>query len=271
MSKAKKTSGASSAVASRPSGVVVRSTNIPPGRPYPEYARFLRRDFFYACAYCTMTEHEAESIRFTIDHYEPKSKRPDLENDYKNLMYACDPCNNRKGTICPTHQMRQEGKRFFRSDEDIRKEHFHLKKTDRGWEVEGTTNVGRFTVAAVDLNRPILRKIRAAREKLFAYDGYIGEGIEALTTYALDSLRPEMRQPALDYIHVALAVIEKAYDEFDDMLREFARSKVLGGDETAEEIEEDKERNRQRKAELHEMVGITPETWRGRKRRRSRH
>lgn len=59
--------------------LVVRSA-VPVGRPYNEYKRYLRRDFFYSCAYCTIAETEAQAIRFTIDHYEPRNAQPQLEN-----------------------------------------------------------------------------------------------------------------------------------------------------------------------------------------------
>jgi hypothetical protein len=45
-----------------------------------------RNDFFYSCAYCTMSEAEAQATRFTVDHYEPKNAQPDLINAYDNLM-----------------------------------------------------------------------------------------------------------------------------------------------------------------------------------------
>jgi hypothetical protein len=71
--------------------LVTRSA-VPTDMKYPGYRQHLRCDFFFSCAYCTMTEAEAQAIRMTIDHYEPRGARPDLENDYANLMYACDTC-----------------------------------------------------------------------------------------------------------------------------------------------------------------------------------
>ena len=56
------------------------------------------------------------AIRFTIDHYEPRSARPELENDYNNLMYCCDTCNSLKGDRCPPQSARHDGFRFYRPD-----------------------------------------------------------------------------------------------------------------------------------------------------------
>jgi hypothetical protein len=79
-------------------GALVTRSTVPPGLKYSEYRQTLRHDFIYSCAYCTMSEAEAQAIRFVIDHYEPRNARPDLIDDYENLMYSCDECNDRKGT-----------------------------------------------------------------------------------------------------------------------------------------------------------------------------
>src|ERR1700722_5601923 len=98
---------------------IVTRSQVEPGKRYTEYRQPLRRDFFYSCAYCTMTEFEAQSIRMTIDHYEPRNARRDLENDYTNLMYACTVCNERKGDRYPPPEARADGKRFFRADAEV--------------------------------------------------------------------------------------------------------------------------------------------------------
>jgi 5-methylcytosine-specific restriction endonuclease McrA len=92
---------------------LVTRSYVEPTKDYLEYVEHLRHDFFYSCAYCTITEHEAETINFNIDHYEPKSLRPDLTNEYSNLMYACRFCNTYKATS--RHLLRQEkpGLGFF--------------------------------------------------------------------------------------------------------------------------------------------------------------
>ena len=80
--------------------LVVRSSHGPVSN-YREYIEILREDFFYLCAYCTLMEAEAQGIRFEIDHYEPVSARPELKNDYNNLMYSCEICNGRKSDRYP--------------------------------------------------------------------------------------------------------------------------------------------------------------------------
>ena len=67
---------------------VTRSFVAPKGS-YANYRQDLRVDFWYSCAYCSITEVEAQGIAFEIDHYAPHSKFPELKHDYGNLMYSC--------------------------------------------------------------------------------------------------------------------------------------------------------------------------------------
>lgn len=172
---------------------LVISSDVPDGMHYRKYKQFLRKDFFASCAYCTMSEAEATAIRMTIDHYEPRSKRPDLENSYNNLMYSCDPCNVRKGTRCPTEEARKDGYRFFRPDADLRQDHF----VKTGVRLQGTTNTGNYSVEALDLNRLELRRLRQLREKISNYTRFVAEGIMALRNVPIDRLPPEMRSKFL--------------------------------------------------------------------------
>ena len=40
---------------------------------------------------------------FQIDHFRPKSKYPDLKNDYNNLVLSCPICNRNKSDDWPTN------------------------------------------------------------------------------------------------------------------------------------------------------------------------
>jgi 5-methylcytosine-specific restriction endonuclease McrA len=236
---------------------VVRSS-VPAGRRYPEYKRFLRRDFLFSCAYCTMTESEAEAIRFTIDHYEPKSARPDLEDAYENLMWACDQCNTLKGPRHPTTEMRDAGNRFFKADQDVRIEHFSVEGTT----VKGLTPVGNFTAVAVDLNRPSLIRLRKLRRRFYADDEYVNEGIAVLLSFPVDRLPREARARAFAAINQIKALVSAVVGDLDEAFLQLAMSSVLGDDDevTAEEIQRNK-------ARLRELDGIHPGAWHGRKRK----
>jgi hypothetical protein len=236
---------------------VTRSATVPAGLKYPEYRQYLREDFLYSCAYCSMTESEARGIRLTIDHYEPKSIKPELEDTYDNLMYACDECNTLKGDRSPTPEARAKDQRFFRVDADVRGEHFRLEEN----EVKGTTNVGTYTTLALSLNRGSLLRLRQLRRRLFDHDDYISEGIAALLSFPIDRLGPEVRAQAKAAMRDLIQTTQQVFDDFDELLLQMAKSPILSDGVT----EEERRQNKERLAKLRQMDGILPTAWRGRK------
>jgi hypothetical protein len=218
---------------SRGLSLVLRS-HVPADLPYTEYRPYLRRDFFYSCAYCTITEAEASALRFTIDHYEPKSARQDLENDYKNLMYACDQCNQYKGNRNPPPEARAEGHRFFRPDEDHYEDHFE----EVGLRLNGSSATGHFTIDAVNLNRQSLRKLRDLRRRLYEVDEYVAEGVRGLRKVPLDRLPPQVKGRALKAQQQAASLATKLADAIDYVLARDAQSPLMednAGNEDSEE------------------------------------
>ena len=199
-----------------------------------------------------MAESEAHAIRFTIDHYEPRSARPELVDLYTNLMYACDECNTRKGDKCPSPKARLEGYRFFRSDEDRRSEHFQ----SRDIRVEGTTNTGKFTEHYVDLNRHSLLKLREIRKRLAECERQVAEGLLALRSFSIDQLPREVRAKALRAVKDVVAVEIRLAEEIDKILRESARSHIIDPDPNAEAVK------RERFKELRIFKAMVPDDWR---------
>tara|TARA_R110002050_G_scaffold4573_3_gene22177 strand:+ start:21982 stop:22557 length:576 start_codon:yes stop_codon:yes gene_type:complete len=61
---------------------------------YRGYKKYLTKDFRGRCGY-TNCSHLwfGGSKNFHIDHFKPKSKYPQLETDYKNLVYSCSYVN----------------------------------------------------------------------------------------------------------------------------------------------------------------------------------
>jgi len=201
-----------------------------------------------------MFETEAHGIRFTIDHYEPVSANRKLENDYANLMWACDPCNTLKGDRCPPDSARAAGYRFFRPDQDVHEDHFQSK----GIRLESKSKVGYFTIEAIDLNREALLRLRKIRKELFDCADWVTHGVSELKKAKLDQLHPTIRGRA----YVAIQRMERVRAGFDqkidDLLRGFGRSALLDPDTRSEtEI-------RDRLSELKRIQGLFPGTWRGR-------
>lgn len=247
---------------------LVKRSTVPAGLKYPEYKKYLQHDFFYSCAYCTIMESEATAIKLTIDHYEPKEKRKDLEHDYSNLMYACEECNRWKGTLCPPQEARDNGFRFFRPDTDIRDEHFE----EKGIRVEARTPTGRYTIEAVRLNRVTLRNLRKLRERLWNAVESIVDGANEIAAFPFDQL-PRHYRPLVPHLIREVAKKRKEIEnDFEAMLREYARSPladaVLPGPEPEPEMSQQERQERLRR--LREMGGMSLDTWQGRAHKRGR-
>lgn len=61
---------------------------------YRRYKTPLKIDFNACCGYCGIHHlYFGSGSGFHIDHFAPKSKFPDLEVTYSNLIYSCSICN----------------------------------------------------------------------------------------------------------------------------------------------------------------------------------
>jgi HNH endonuclease len=234
---------------------LVKRSTVPPGKKYSDYRQYLRSDFYYSCAYCTISECEAGAIRFVIDHYEPRNARPDLLHDYLNLMYSCNTCNVRKSDRCPPREARAEGYRFFRPDHDSHQEHFRQS----GIRLEGKTNVGEFSIDALDLNRLSLRRLRDIRDRLTKCDQYVAQGVLGLRSFHLDQLPRSVKGSALRAILQAERLAKVLAENIDELLREHARSPLIDSDPDEEE------RAIERIAKLKQYQTLFPGSWRAEK------
>jgi hypothetical protein len=247
-------------VASSATPALVTRSAVPIGLQYSAYRQFLRYDFLYSCGYCTMSEAEARAIRFTIDHYEPRNARPELQDEYANLMYSCDECNLRKGDRCPPPQARSDGYRFFRPDQDLYQEHFQQD----GFRLDAKSNVGYYSLEALDLNRFPLRRLREIRERLTQCDRLVVEGVLGLRKFHIDQLPPKVKSQALRAINQVSVVAEKMADDIESLLRDYARSTLI---DPAPESEAHAE---ERTAKLQQLQALYPEKWRAPRKKRSR-
>lgn len=239
-------------------GALVARSAVPPGKKYEEYRQVLRYDFFYQCAYCTMSEAEALAIRFVTDHYEPRKPRPDLIDEYTNLMYCCDQCNLRKGDRCPPPGARAVGRRFFRPDHDAHDDHFK----QAGILLESKSNVGSYSIDALDLNRHALQRIRNLRQRLTECERYVAGGVLALRKFPLDQLPQHMKGRVATAIKGTIATAADLADRIDSTLRELAKSDLIDPDP------ESQSRNAERAARLKSMESLHPGNWRARRQQR---
>lgn len=233
---------------------LIRRSPVPENLSYVEYRPYLRKDFIYTCAYCTIAEFEAQGINFTIDHYEPRKARPDLENTYSNLMYCCNACNQRKGDRNPPPDQKAKGVRFFRPDQDRFDDHFSMKEI----RLNGKTPCGEYTIDAIDLNRHMLWKLRELRKRADQAHERVIKGVHALRNVGIDQLPVDVRIRAKNSIERALRMEDTLAEQLDKVLAEYARSDILLADG---EIEDQAERQRRLDA-LKQREALSPGKWR---------
>lgn len=216
---------------------VVRST-VPQKSNYSEYREELRLDFWFSCAYCSKTEIEALGIGFQIDHYEPVDERSDLENDYTNLMYACQLCNGHKNARTPNKAMRMMGYAYFRADQHHPDDHFILE----GVRINHKTPIGEFTNEILYLNRLELRRIREIRNRLNKSSALTLAGIRALINWKIDEFPPDVRLQVLKLKTQLQTDGEKCEEDLNELLRQTARSPLLDADPEKKQMAKERQK-----------------------------
>ena len=134
---------------------------------YRAFRPYVRADFSRQCAYCLMSEELAGGEEsFELDHFRPRSRFPDLINDFYNIYYSCHPCNHTKLAYWPSAELEARGILFVDLCKDDFKTHFKAQANGK-W--HGLTNSGNYTIEVLRLNRKHLVTIR----KLLARAGFL--------------------------------------------------------------------------------------------------
>ena len=119
---------------------------------YRSYKKPLRADFQHKCGYCDDHDDAFGNERGShIDHFAPKSKFPELQNEYENLVYSCPYCNGAKsdkwyGTDA---SIPNDGTKGFVDPCNTQLDQ-HLGRKASG-EIFGLTPLGRFMVQILNL------------------------------------------------------------------------------------------------------------------------
>jgi HNH endonuclease len=128
----------------------IRRETPPKYRNYSSYRPFLQREFQRRCVYCQKPDSIVPGTTFGIDHYKPKHRFPQVENDYSNLYYCCGECNSRKGAYWP-ESLEAKQKRFIPNPCDHAMwDHMRFVREL----VYAQSPAGEFTVELLDLNDP---------------------------------------------------------------------------------------------------------------------
>lgn len=133
-------------------------------KDYRKYKPFLRKDFSYACVYCTIHEGEFGGFHsFHVEHFRPKSKFPGLETQYTNLLYACWKCNSFKGEDWPSGNPLKSGKGYL---DPCVYDYAKYFTVDNHGIVTSTTKAARYMIERLHFNCNFLIKIRNERKRI---------------------------------------------------------------------------------------------------------
>lgn len=174
-----------------------------------------------------MSEAEARGIRFTIDHYLPQERYPELSSEYSNLMYACDTCNQLKGTA-PTEFQSMRGYRFLRVDADDPDAHLGTDPMSPSRLKHKTADIGEYTLERLYLNREPLRRLRELRSRLSESADVLRNGMRALRGQPIQDLPVRTRTRFIELRERACSRGEEISEMVDDaLIREANRSELL--------------------------------------------
>jgi len=206
--------------------VVIRS-EVPDKKKYSDYREELRFDFWYSCAYCSLSESEAMGIGFEIDHYYPKEHFPKLKNEYKNLLWSCEKCNGYKSDFFPDDNQMERGNYILRPDEDNPNDHMQLEN----YNLRGKSHTGQFNIELLILNRKMLQRMRDIRKRLFDAIEFISFGVPNLAQVKLDLLKnPKQRILFLRIMDRMKQRFNSLNNDMDMLFRDFAKSPLLDDD-----------------------------------------
>jgi uncharacterized protein (TIGR02646 family) len=235
-------------VSSTSKAIIIRS-DVEKKSDYHDYRESLRSDFWYSCAYCSITEAEAGGIGFEIDHYLPKNTNPGLINNYDNLFWSCGVCNRYKFDYDPDEKQISAGNVVIRSDEEDPREHLKLKEQI----LKEKTHTGEFNIELLELNRKQLRRLRSIREKFWEASNYIAFGVKELVSIRLDTIKPRRRY-AFQALTKRILAQEGGLNRYlEQLIKNYARSPMLDLDP------EKKERLKKRRKYLNEQKAISVE------------
>lgn len=173
--------------------VFTRTSKPPQYQSHRSYKRFLRFDFQFRCAYCEVTEgylHGPEA--FGADHFRPYKHYPELDCTYDNLYYCCNRCNSYKGISWPSEEESALGLGF--ADPCREDPYVHHIALQVGGEAVPITQLGKYTLRVIRLDREECRRFRRKRESV---QRRIQEYREALKAHQEPSMLVDVVRQAL--------------------------------------------------------------------------
>lgn len=155
------------------------SASQPDSGNYKAWKQLIADEGFHQCVYCAIPDASLGGLRsFHIEHYKPKSKFKDLENDINNLFYACPICNTFKSNDWPAEPNKDHSINSYPNPSIL--DYTDLFNTDpETGTISGKYIASKYIVEKLFLNRSQLIMERRLHY-LYAKDEYLREGIQQL-------------------------------------------------------------------------------------------
>lgn len=130
--------------------------NLPIRGTYRDWKEQIAIEGHHQCVYCAIHENLMGGIRnFHVEHYRPRKRFNELENDYLNLYYACPICNTFKGSDWPSNPKNDHSIAAYPNPSEVDYNIlFKLSEVD-GF-IEGTNVAALYILEKLYLNRPQL-------------------------------------------------------------------------------------------------------------------
>jgi hypothetical protein len=127
---------------------------------YRRYHEEIRRIYNYQCGYCTVHETNVGG-ELEIDHFQPIIHGG--TDDIENLVYCCPVCNRYKRDFWPSEADLNLGRRILHPKRDELSMHIREEIDGR---LVALTEMGRFHIEKLRLNRPALIALRLQRREI---------------------------------------------------------------------------------------------------------
>jgi hypothetical protein len=152
------------------------------GTTYRDWKSDLANEGMHQCVYCAIHERALGGFwNFHVEHYRPKSKFPNLTNQYRNLFYACAICNTFKSNDWPSEP--DDALSVASYPDPATVDYNRILSVDGRGSVYGLNVAARYVVEKIFLNRPQLileRRDCNAQDECDRVDERLNDSAEAL-------------------------------------------------------------------------------------------
>lgn len=162
-------------------------------KSYRSFKKYLKEDFNSRCGYTDCPDFWfGGSKTFHIDHFKPKTKNPELEVEYSNLVYCCSYVNILKSD--------DEGDYIDPCDADLNE---HFKRSSDG-SIIPISNEGEYMHKSLKLylkRYQTIWMLEAIRCKMLTLKSLIEKEVDVVLKDSLLKVQGELANLFMDYMN----------------------------------------------------------------------